>query len=156
MVHGIDWVTKLALLEEYGAQGEEALTVCNQFSLIDEGVRWYTGEELDLDSCDSLHNLEASLEYAEKRLADCKATDLRRDIAMAMMSGPSDTRDYLRSAVLRKFGPEVLQASWERIYYPGGVLRLPDPLCWGEEESSQMIASAESVEESAQRVRASR
>ena len=155
LVHGLDWVTKLALLEEYGAHGEEALLVCNQFSLIDEAVRWYLGEEIDLETCDSLHDARASFDYAESRLPDNTGAHLQKSIATAMLNGPIDTREYLRCAILRKFGREVLQISWEKIYFHGGVICLPDCFRWGERESEQIVQRAESVEEIARIIRTS-
>jgi len=63
-IDGIDWITKKALIEEF-AQGnlDEALGICNQFSLIDETVLKYINGGLE-NSNVTTFNLEKAIEFA--------------------------------------------------------------------------------------------
>jgi proteasome accessory factor A len=44
-----------------------------------------------------------------------------RDIAQAMVTGPSDTRGGLRGLCVRRFSEQITGMQWERVQFAGGL-----------------------------------
>ena len=112
----IDWVAKLALLEEYRAR---------------DGLDWsaHRLQAIDLQYSDVRRDkgLAARLE-ARGRLARLFTDD---EVDAAMTNPPLDTRAYFRGECLRRYPDQVAAASWDSVVFdiPGqeNLLRVPTP-----------------------------
>jgi proteasome accessory factor A len=110
----VDWVAKLALLEEYRAR---------------DGLDWsaHRLQAIDLQYSDVRRDkgLAARLE-ARGRLARLFTDD---EVDRAMHRPPHDTRAYFRGECLRRYPEQVAAASWDSVVFdiPGqeSLLRVP-------------------------------
>ncbi len=148
LVWVLDWPTKRMLLKEYEATDSEALTVCNQYSLIDGSIRWYLGEAVDLDSFDCLFSPEEAFEAATKWLPGYRREDLIQRVTSGLMHGPRTTRDFTRSFFVSKFNGEIVKSSWARLYAKdGAILEMPEPLQYGADRVEKILESGKTVGE---------
>ncbi len=119
LINGIDWITKLEIAKEYGVKDVNMLmALCNQYTLIDEGTRYYVDGAVDLDATESLFD-PSTLSFLRNLipLADFEIEKFRGRVKRALRYGPSDTREYLRTLVLHKIPQDVKMISWSRVYF---------------------------------------
>ena len=133
-IDGIDWVTKKALIDEYGEGDiEMGMALCNQYTLLDETVLKYIGETSDTENIHTPFNFENSLEFAEDAIPWenwSRFTDL---VKKGLMNGPEGSRDYLRCLVLREFPGLLESIEWESINFYNVKIKLDEPLMYNKE-----------------------
>lgn len=137
-IDGLDWITKKALIEEY-ADGDAAkgISICNQFTLIDEAVLEYIGiEPMDPQTTFSVHD---SLEFARDAIPLVNWEILNSEINNALRNGPEGTRDYIRCLVAREFPGLVEAIEWERIKFHNAIIRLEDPFKFNKHVSGDVL-----------------
>ncbi len=147
-VDGLDWVTKKALIDEYApGNTEEAMGICNQYFLIDDSVLGYIGEDPG-DFVHTTFDYEGSLQFARDAIPLEDWDTLGSLIKVALTSGPSGTRDYIRCLVAREFPNFVESIEWERISFPNFRITLEEPFKFNREmcgdvleESTETLAS---------------
>ncbi|MCX8181846.1 MAG: proteasome accessory factor PafA2 family protein [Candidatus Methanomethyliaceae archaeon] len=134
---GLDWIAKMQLIEEYGVKDEEAVTLCNQYSLLDESTGFYVGDKTE--EADSLFDPASSASYLATVFS--LDTSLKELVKKGLTNSPSDTREYLRTGILKKFSSEIIKMNWWKIYFKGGIIQLPEPLRYGKEEAEALLNS---------------
>lgn len=143
LVDGIDWVTKKVMVEEYGGDLAESIALCNEFSLIDGAVLYYLGEEVDFDSVDSRFNPVDSLDFARSAIPYVDWDKIVEWVRNAMTAPPLDTREYLRTGLVKKFTNSVTAVSWSKVYLEGKPVEMPEPLLFTAEEARDVLEGAE-------------
>jgi hypothetical protein len=131
----LDWIAKMLLVEEYGARGDEMTTICNQYSLLDDSTGFYTGDEYQ--SADSLFDPEASASFLAAVFP--QAEKIKEHVRGGLSNPPSDTRDYLRTEIVKRFPTEITKMNWWKIYFKGGQIQLSEPLKYGKEEADDLL-----------------
>ncbi len=131
----LDWIAKMLLMEDYGAKGEDMVTICNQYSLLDESTGFYTGEEYG--GADSLFDPDASSSFLTAAFPP--AEKLKELVKEGLTEPPTDTRDYLRANIVKKFASEITKMNWWKIYLKGGVILLSEPLRYGKDEAEKLL-----------------
>ena len=110
----IDWVAKLALLEEYRAR---------------DGLDWsaHRLQAIDLQYSDVRHDKGLASRLEARGRLDRLFTDA--EVVRAMSAPPDDTRAYFRGECLRRYPDQVAAASWDSVVFdvPGheSLLRVP-------------------------------
>jgi hypothetical protein len=142
-IDGLDWVTKKMLIDEY-AQGdmEEALGICNQYTLIDDTVLAYLGEPIDIDLVQTTFDLERSLEFVKDAIPRVDWDGFDRLVGEALRKGPEGTREYLRCLVAREFPFMVKRIEWERITFPNEMILLTEPFGFNREICGDTLEEA--------------
>ncbi|HDS46010.1 MAG TPA: hypothetical protein ENN68_08000 [Methanomicrobia archaeon] len=139
-VDGIDWVTKLALLVNYDPRtAAEGIGICNQYALLDETSLLYLGEERGMTS-NVLFNPHDSLAFAQRAVQGVDWTALPERVSYALDNAPEQTRDYFKTAVLKRYGSQVRRASWSTIELPEARVLLDEPFMLNAEEIGPVIA----------------
>jgi len=131
----LDWIAKMLLVDEYGARGDEMTTICNQYSLLDDSTGFYTGDEYQ--SADSLFDPEASASFLAAVFP--QAEKIKEHVRGGLSNPPSDTRDYLRTEIVKRFPTEITKMNWWKIYFKGGQIQLSEPLKYGKEEADDLL-----------------
>lgn len=131
----LDWIAKMLLIEDYGAKGEDMVTICNQYSLLDDSTGFYTNDEYK--SADSLFDPEASSSFLTEVFPSASA--LKDRVRRGLFDPPYDTREYLRVNIAKRFAPEITKMNWWKIYFKGGIIQLPEPLKFGREEADNLM-----------------
>lgn len=131
----LDWIGKMLLIEEYEAKGDDIVTVCNQYGLLDESTGFYTGESTE--GADSLFDPEASYSFLSAVFPP--AERIKEMVKFGLYNPPEDTRDYLRTGIVKKFAGEITKMNWWKIYFKGGALHLSEPLMYGKEDSESLL-----------------
>jgi hypothetical protein len=142
-IDGLDWVTKKMLIDEY-AQGdmEEALGICNQYTLIDDTVLAYLEEPVDIEQVQTTFDLERSFEFAEDAIPGVDWNSFGRLASKALKKGPEGTREYFRCLVAREFPFMVKQIEWERITFPYAQILLNEPFGFNREMCGDSLEEA--------------
>ena len=110
----VDWVAKLALLEEYRSR---------------DGLDWsaHRLQAIDLQYSDVRHDKGLASRLEARGRLDRLFTDA--DVERAMSTPPDDTRAYFRGECLRRYPEQVAAASWDSVVFdiPGheSLLRVP-------------------------------
>ncbi len=110
----IDWVAKLALLEEYRSR---------------DGLDWsaHRLQAIDLQYSDVRHDKGLASRLEARGRLDRLFTDT--DVERAMTTPPDDTRAYFRGECLRRYPEQIAAASWDSVVFdiPGheSLLRVP-------------------------------
>jgi proteasome accessory factor A len=142
-IDGLDWITKKMLIEEYASGDmEEALGICNQYTLIDDAVLAYLGEPADADLIQTTFDLEKSLEFAEDAIPIVDWKDIDRMVGEALWKGPEGTREYLRCLVAREFPNMAERIEWDMITFPNAKIVLSEPFGFNREMCSDILAKA--------------
>lgn len=140
---GLDWVTKKTLIDEYASDNlEEALGICNQYSLIDQSVLGYLGEDVDFSECQTAFSLERSLEFARDAIPIVDWDVLGLLVSRALKYGPEGTREYVRCLVAREFSLYVESIGWGRIKVPNAVILLEEPFKFNKEQCGDFLEKA--------------
>jgi hypothetical protein len=142
-IDGLDWVTKKMLIDEY-AQGDmdEALGICNQYTLIDDTVLAYLGEPIDIDLVQTTFDLERSLEFAKDAIPGVDWNGFGRLVGEALRKGPEGTREYIRCLVAREFPFMAKRIEWERITFPYAQILLYEPFGFNREMCGDSLEEA--------------
>ena len=137
--HLLDWVAKYRLIKGYLDRGVAADDP--KLALID---LQYT----DIDPAKSLY-------HALVRKGQMRSLVSEEEIAAAAETPPADTRAYLRGHATRKFGEEVLAASWQSLTFRIGeaegansgtaCVALDDTTRLGQDEVGALLESAGSA-----------
>ncbi|OFN76353.1 MULTISPECIES: depupylase/deamidase Dop [unclassified Corynebacterium] len=137
--HLLDWVAKYRLIKGYLDRGVAADDP--KLALID---LQYT----DIDPAKSLY-------HALVRKGQMRSLVSEEEIAAAAETPPADTRAYLRGHATRKFGEEVLAASWQSLTFRIGeaegansgtaCVALDDTKRLGQDEVGALLESADSA-----------
>ena len=143
LVDGLDWVTKKVMIEEYGGDISESIALCNEFSLIDEAVLYYLGEKVDFDAVDSRFDPRDSLDFVRTAIPYINWDKLTAWVKEGLTKSPSDTREYLRTNIVKKFTNKVTAVSWAKVYLEGKPLEMMEPLAYTEEEVKDLLERAE-------------
>jgi len=106
LVGKIDWVTKQWLLETF--MREERLAWEDP---------WLASLDLEYHNVNPDRGLFLGLEAEGKTW---RMTS-ERDIAQALVAGPSDTRGGLRGLCVRRFPEQITGMQWERVQFSGGL-----------------------------------
>ena len=124
---GLDWVTKKALVDEY-AEGsvEDAMGVCNQFSLIDGTVQAYIGEPVSGEAVTAF-SWEDGLDFARSAVPWEDWDSLESRVSHALRNSPEGSREYIRGLVAREFPNLVESIEWERIRLYNIAINLGEP-----------------------------
>jgi proteasome accessory factor A len=147
LVDGIDWITKKALVEEYGATEVESLGICNEYSLIDKSVLFYLGEKVNFDECDCRFIPTDSLAFIKDAVPTLNWDGLNEKIRYALLHGPEDTREYFRSSILNKFPGAAYKITWWKVFFDKGIVHLSDPFKLNKQECGEIVEKAESIED---------
>lgn len=127
-IDGLDWVTKKTLIDEYAPHNlEEAIGICNQYSLIDQSVLGYIGEKVDPSECQTAFSLDKALEFACDSIPLVDWSDLGPFVRRALKHGPEGTREYVRCLVAREFALYVESIGWGEIRFPNAMVLLEEP-----------------------------
>ena len=144
-VDGIDWVTKLALLVNYEPKtASEGMSICNQYALLDDGVRHYLGDEKGGIKSDCLFNPKDSLAFARSKLPHVDWSSLPDRVGYAVGNAPEQTRDFFKAELLKRYGSRVRNISWSTMTVGNAKIMLDEPFMLNKEEMS-----AEMMEEGA-------
>ena len=142
-VDGLDWVTKKALIDEYAPGDiEEALGICNQYTLLDEAVLGFIGEPMDQELVQTTFDLEASLEFAGDAIPIVDWGSLGGLVKDALTQGPVGSREYLRGLVAWEFPFMVERIEWERITFPNATIHLDEPFAFSKEACRDTLEEA--------------
>ncbi|MBP8116201.1 MAG: proteasome accessory factor PafA2 family protein [Nitrospira sp.] len=106
LVGKLDWVTKQWLLETF--MREERLAWEDP---------WLASLDLEYHNVNPDRGLFLGLEAEGKTW---RMTS-ERDIAQALVAGPSDTRGGLRGLCVRRFPEQITGMQWERVQFAGGL-----------------------------------
>jgi hypothetical protein len=144
-VDGIDWVTKLALLVNYEPKtAAEGMSICNQYALLDESVLQYLGSGKRATESDCLYNPKDSFAFAQGTLSQVDWASLPERVEYAMGNAPEQTRDFFRSALLKRFGAQVRTVSWSTIVLEDAKIVLDEPFMLNKAElGSKMLEGAD-------------
>ena len=133
-VDGIDWVTKLALLVNYDPRtAAEGIGICNQYALLDESSLFYLGQERDMKS-NALFNPCDSLAFVKRAVKGVDWTALSDRVSYAVAHAPEQTRDFFKTALLKRYGMQVRRASWSTIELTAARVLLDEPFMLNAEE----------------------
>jgi proteasome accessory factor A len=142
-IDGLDWVTKKALIDEYANSDiEEALGICNQYTLLDEAVLGFIGDPVEPDLVQTTFDLEASLEFAGDTIPVVDWGSLGEKVKGALTHGPVGSREYLRGLVAREFPFMVERIEWERITFPNATILLDEPFSFSKEACGEGLEEA--------------
>jgi proteasome accessory factor A len=142
-IDGLDWVTKKALIDEYANSDiEEALGICNQYTLLDEAVLGFIGDPVEPDLVQTTFDLEASLEFAGDTIPVVDWGSLGEKVKGALTHGPVGSREYLRGLVAREFPFMVERIEWERITFPNATILLDEPFNFSKEACGEGLEEA--------------
>ena len=142
-IDGLDWVTKKALIDEYAPGDiEEALGICNQYTLLDEGVLEFIREQVEPERTQTTFDLEASLEFAGDAIPVVDWGTLGGLVEDALTQGPVGSREYLRGLVAREFPFMVERIAWERITFPNATILLDEPFSFSKEACGDTLEEA--------------
>jgi len=140
---GLDWVTKKALIDEYAPNDpEEALGICNQFTLMDGSVLEYLGEAVDSDESHTTFSYERGLEFARDAIPIVDWNALDDMIGHALKRGPEGSREYLRCLVAREFPFLVESIEWEGVTFPSATIRLDEPFKFNREMCGDLLENS--------------
>ena len=143
LIHGLDWITKMVLLEDYNPSNErEALGICNQYCLIDEAVLMFIGESADSNLIQTTFDLESSLEFVSDAIPLHDWDRLDEVIKHALRNGPEGNREYIRCLIAREFPYMTQRIEWERITMHNSVISLDEPLSFNKEICGDTLESA--------------
>ncbi len=106
LIGKLDWVTKHWLLETFVR--EERLAWDDP---------WLSSLDLEYHNTNPDRSLFLGLEAEGKTWR----MTTERDIAEALITGPSDTRGGLRGLCIRRFSEKISTMQWERIQFSGGL-----------------------------------
>ncbi len=147
-VDGIDWVTKLALLVNYEPRtASEGLSVCNQYALLDEGVRYYLDDEKRGIKSDCLFNPKDSLAFARSKLPHVDWSSLPERVGYAVGNAPEQTRDFFKAELLKRYGSRVRNISWSTLTVGNAKIMLDEPFMLNKEETSDEMMDGADLEE---------
>ncbi|MGC9444550.1 MAG: proteasome accessory factor PafA2 family protein [Candidatus Methanospirareceae archaeon] len=140
-VDGIDWVTKLALLVNYEPRtAAEGIGICNQYALLDESSRYYLeGGKRGMKS-NVLFNPCDSLAFVEHAVPGVDWTALPDRVSYAVAHAPEQTRDFFKTALLKRYGSQVRRMSWSTIELTAGRVLLDEPFMLNAEEIGDTLA----------------
>jgi hypothetical protein len=142
-IDGLDWVTKKALIDEYApGDVEEALGICNQYTLLDEGVLRFIGEPVEPGLTQTTFDLEASIDFAGDAIPVVDWGGLGGLVKDALTRGPVGSREYLRGLVAREFPFMVERIEWERITFPNATILLDEPFAFSKEACGDTLEEA--------------
>jgi len=155
-VDGIDWVTKLALLASLDADGafmgepkeklsaSEGMSVCNQYALLDESVRYYLDDEKGSIKSDCLFNPTDSLAFAKSKLPHVDWSSLPERVNYALSNAPEQTRDFFKVGLLKRYGSRVRNISWSTMTVGKAKIILDEPFMLNKDEmSDEMMEGAD-------------
>jgi len=144
-VDGIDWVTKLALLVNYEPKtASEGMSVCNQYALLDESVRYYLDDEKGSIKSDCLFNPKDSLAFAKSKLPHVDWSSLPERVNYALSNAPEQTRDFFKVALLKRYGSRIRNISWSTMTVGKAKIILDEPFMLNKDEmSDEMMAGAD-------------
>lgn len=127
LVYGLDWVTKLFLIEAC-ENSKEGLAACNQFCLTDESILKYTGEKVD-SLGDSLFEPDESISVLVKWISEITSEGIKRAVREGIFNPPPLTRERKRIQVLTEKSEANFEASWAFVVDEEGAERqFPEPL----------------------------
>ncbi|MFB3884643.1 MAG: proteasome accessory factor PafA2 family protein [Thermodesulfobacteriota bacterium] len=127
LVYGLDWVTKLFLIEGCN-NSREGLAACNQFCLTDESLLKYLGEKVD-SLGDTLFEPDESISLMAKWVPDITPEGIKKAVREGILSPPPFTRERKRIEVLAERSEENFEASWAFVVDEEGTERqFLDPL----------------------------
>jgi hypothetical protein len=142
-IDGLDWLTKKALIDEYASGDiEEALGICNQYTLLDEAVLGFIGEPVETELVQTTFDLEASIEFAGDAIPIVDWGSLGGLVKDALTRGPVGSREYLRGLVAREFPFMVERIEWERITFPNATILLDEPFAFSKEVCGDTLEEA--------------
>jgi len=143
-VDGIDWVTKLALLVNYEPKtAAEGMSICNQYALLDESVLHHLDGETTATESECFYNSEDSFAFVQSALSQVDWASLPERVEYAMSNAPEQTRDFFRSALLKRFGSHVRTVSWSTIVLEEAKIVLDEPFMLNKAElGSEMLDTA--------------
>ena len=144
-IDGLDWVTKKTLIDEYSENIEDVLGICNQYTLLDEGVLGFIGG--DTGECHSTFDLKSGIQFAEDAIPLVDWSSLGGRIKRALKYGPENTRGYLRSLVAREFPNFVKSVEWERVNFPRAIIQLQEPFRFNKEMCGDLAEHTETFSE---------
>ena len=144
-VDGIDWVTKLALLANYEPKTvSEGMSVCNQYAVLDESVRYYLDDEKGSILSDCLFNPKDSLAFAKSKLPHVDWSSLPERVNYALSNAPEQTRDFFKVGLLKRYGSRVRNISWSTMTVGKAKIILDEPFMLNKDEmSDEMMEGAD-------------
>jgi hypothetical protein len=142
-IDGLDWVTKRALIDEHApGDMEEALGICNQYTLLDGGVLGYLGNADVSDEVFTTFSLDRSLEFARDAIPIVDWENLGTQIGRALKTGPEDTREYLRCIAAREFPFLLDSIEWESVNFYNASVVLDEPFKFSKEACGDHLERA--------------
>jgi hypothetical protein len=133
-IDGIDWVTKKALIDEYSERDiETGIALCNQYTLLDDTVLKYIGENPDPKNIHTPFSFEEAFEFVEDAIPWEDWSSLTGLVKKGIMNGPEGSRDYLRCLVLREFPGLLASIEWESINFYNVKIKLDEPFMYNKE-----------------------
>lgn len=142
-IDGLDWVTKKALIDEYApGDTEEALGICNQYTLLDGGVLGYLGKSDVSGEVLTTFSLDSSLEFARDAIPIVEWESLGTQIRYALKTGPEDTREYLRCLAAREFPFLLDSIEWESVNFYNASVVLDEPFKFSKEMCGDRLERA--------------
>ena len=144
-VDGIDWVTKLALLVNYEPKtASEGISVCNQYAVLDESVRYYLDDEKGSVKSECLFNPKDSLAFAKSKLPRVDWSSLPERVSHALSNAPEQTRDFFKVGLLKRYGSRVRNISWSTMTVGKAKIILDEPFMLNKDEmSDEMMEGAD-------------
>jgi hypothetical protein len=147
-VEGIDWVTKLALLVNYEPKtAAEGMSICNQYALLDESVRYYLDEEKGSIKSDCLFNPKDSLAFAKSKLPHVDWSSLPERVNYALSNAPEQTRDFFKVELLKRYSSRVRNISWSTMTVGKAKIILDEPFMLNKDEMSDEMMEGAGLEE---------
>ncbi len=132
-VDGIDWVTKLALLVNYEPKSaSEGISICNQYALLDDNLRFYTGAG-DVKGS-SLFNPRESVAFAERELPGVDAGSYLKRVKYALLNAPEQTREYFKAEMMKRYREHVRSVSWSTMVLNEAKILLDEPFMLNRDE----------------------
>jgi len=139
-IDGLDWVTKKTLIDEYAPNNvEDAMGICNQYSLIDQSVLEYLGEKIDPSERQTTFSLEGALEFACESIPLVNWGELGQLVRRTLKNGPEGTREYIRCLVAREFPLYVESIGWGKIRFPNTMILLEEPFKFNKEQCGDQL-----------------
>lgn len=130
-IHGVDWITKKALIEEYaGNDLDLSVSICNQFTLLDDTVLAYVGEPTDSLNTTTTFNYNDSMEFVEDAIPWEDWSNFKEMIKNGLMNGPPGSRDYIRCLAIKEFQGLLKSVEWESINFHNVKIRLDEPFMY--------------------------
>jgi len=147
-VDGIDWVTKLALLVNYEPKSAaEGISICNQYALLDESVRYYLDDREESIKGSCLFNPEESRAFAKKELPEVDWSSLSDRVKYALSNAPEQTREFFKVEMLRRYGSHVRSVSWSTMVLNEAKIILDEPFMLNKEEIGAEMVEGREIEE---------